>query len=142
MATKKSTGSGSKKRQLKPVQTVRQKAGQPAKQPRRVRRAAASASRPFKTIGAGIATILRPFRFVLRPFKTRPMRAIGRFLASVLLLRYFRNSWQELRKVEWPNAKETTKLSIAVFIFAIFFSIIISAADFGLDKLFQKLVIK
>lgn len=142
MATKKSPA-GSKKRQVKPAETVRQKASQPIKkQPRRVRRAASAASRPVKRVGGAIAAIFRPFRFVLRPFKTRPMRAIGRFLASVLLLRYFRNSWQELRKVEWPNARETTKLTIAVFLFAIFFSIIISAADFGLDKLFQKLIIK
>lgn len=142
MATKKPS-TGTKKRQIKPAETVRQKANQPTKtQPRRVRRAASAASRPVKRLGALVAALFRPFRFVLRPFKTRPVRAIGRFLASVLLLRYFRNSWQELRKVEWPNARETTKLTIAVFIFAIFFSIIISLADFGLDKLFQKLIIK
>lgn len=142
MATKKSA-TGNKKRQVKPVETVRQKASHPVKtQPRRVRRAASVASRPLKRLGNIVAAIVRPFRFILRPFKTRPMRAIGRFLASVLLLRYFRNSWQELRKVEWPNASETARLSMAVFVFAIFFSIIISAADFGLDKLFEKLIIR
>lgn len=134
-----------KKRQLKPAETIREKAtrtsAQPVKQ-RRIRKAAAVAASPFALLWRGVKRVLKPFRFVLVPFKTKPARAVGRFLASVLLLRYFRNAWKELRLVQWPNARETAKLTFAVFMFAIFFSLIISVVDYGLDKLFKQLIIK
>lgn len=131
-------------RQVKPA-TLREKAVETAnKKPktRKIRAAAGVASRPFTLLWRGITRVLRPFRFVLKPFKTRPARAVGRFLASVLLLKYFRNSWQELRLVEWPNARQTFQLTVAVFVFAIFFSALISLVDFGLDRAFQQLIIK
>lgn len=148
MATKKSpkpTASTRQVKQPKPAETVRQKASaSSAKAPkqRKLRAITRVISRPFRALGTIIVTLLRPFRFVLKPFKTRPARAVGRFLASVLLLRYFRNSWRELKLVEWPNARQTFQLTLAVFAFAIFFSAIISLADYGLDKAFQRLIIK
>jgi len=62
-------------------------------------------------------------------------------LTSVLFLRYFRNSWKELRQVQWPNARETTKLTLAVFAFAIFFSLIVSLADWAIGNVVEKLII-
>jgi len=97
---------------------------------------------PFVYLFRLLKRVLRPFRFLLAPFKTRPMRAIGRFLASILLFRYFRDSWQELKQVQWPNARETVKLTIAVFAFAIFFSALISLVDYGLGKIFEQIIIK
>lgn len=134
-----------KRRVVKKSETVREqadkaiaKAGQPSKR-RHIRR---TASGPFRALFRLIATIFRPFRFVLIPFKTRPVRFIGRLLASILLLKALRNAWRELRQVEWPGAKETTKLTTAVFIFAIIFGIIIALTDYGLDKVFRKVLIK
>jgi preprotein translocase SecE subunit len=134
----------SKVRKLKKVETVRErsvKAAEPRK-PRRVKQATSAAWKPFKWLGRLLAHILRPLRFVLRPFKTRPMRFIGRILAKVLLLNYFRSSWQELRQVSWPDRKQTAQLTLAVFLFAIFFALIITAVDYGLDRLFKDVIIK
>jgi preprotein translocase SecE subunit len=96
---------------------------------------------PFVRLFGLVAAILRPFSFLLAPFRTRPARAIGRFLASVLLFRYFRNSWKELRQVQWPNARDTTKMTFAVFAFAVFFSLIVSLADWAIGNVVEKLII-
>jgi preprotein translocase SecE subunit len=97
--------------------------------------------KPFGAIWRLIKKIVRPFRFLRRPFKTRPVRFIGRLLNKVLLLTYFRQSWLELRQVTWPGRKETAQLTFAVFAFAIVFSIVIAIIDFGLDKLFKEVLI-
>jgi preprotein translocase SecE subunit len=85
---------------------------------------------------------MSPLAFLLKPFQSAPVRAAGRVLSAVLLLGYFKRSWQELRQVEWPNRKDTTKLTFAVFVFAVVFSLIIAATDYGLDKVFRKVLIK
>lgn len=134
-----------KKRQLKkPVESVRERAAKAAepKQPRRIHKVRSQTSKPFKAIAKVLKTIFAPFSFVLKPFKTKPLRAVGRFLATVLLLRYVRNSWRELRQVDWPNRRTTWQLTAAVFIFALFFGVIIALSDYGLDKVFKKLIIK
>lgn len=133
-----------KKKLIKKTETVRERANKttgPVKT-RRLSGAATQAGRPFRLIARLLAFVLRPFGFLLWPFKTRPMRFVGRVLASVLLLRFFRNAGRELRQVEWPGRKETTKLTIAVFTFAIAFGLIIAITDYGLDKLFRKVLIK
>lgn len=132
-----------KKRQLKKVETVRQRSERPdeAKKPRRVKKTAGVVSRPFKAIGRIIAFIARPFAFLLIPFKTRPARFVGRIIASILLFKFIRESWHELRQVQWPNARETTRLTIAVFVFSLIFGTIIAITDYGLDKVFRKVFI-
>lgn len=98
-------------------------------------------SKIFGPIGRFIKKIFRPFSFLLRPFKTKPMRVIGRFFKKVLLINYFASAWREVRQVTWPNRKETANLTIAVFIFAIGFGILIAIIDFGLDKLFREVLL-
>lgn len=126
------------------TETVRQRAGQtkPADQPRRLRKTAGTASRPFRAIVSWLGHLLRPFRFLLWPLKTKPARFVGRILASIFFLRYFRDSWRELRQVTWPNRKETWQLTFAVFIFAIVFGLIISITDYGLDKVFKRVLLR
>ena len=133
-----------KKRQLKKPETVRQRADKASveRKPRRIKKVRSATAKPLKAIGRFIARILRPFRFVLRPFKTRPMRFVGRILKRLFLINYFRESWRELRMVEWPDRKQTTRLTIAVIIFAVFFSVLIGIVDYGLDKLFKQLILK
>ena len=81
---------------------------------RRIRRSASVVMRPFK--------FLRFLRFIIPP--------------------YFRNSWKELKQVTWPNRKETRQLTVAVFIFAIAFGILVAVTDYGLDKIFKKVLLK
>lgn len=133
-----------KKRQIKKSETIRQqavKAGEAKPKPRRIRRTVKKAGTPVKAAGRGVTKVARPFSFLLWPFRTRPARFIGRILSKVLLFRYFASSWQELRLVVWPDRRTTLKLTLAVFIFAISFSLIVAVADYGLDKLFKQLLV-
>lgn len=133
-----------KKRQLKKAETVRdrvERAGSDQPQKRRVKSTAGKVGRPFVVVGKAVAKVLRPFAFFLKPFKTRPARLIGRILASILFLKFFRASWQEVRQVEWPDMRTTLRLTMAVFVFSILFGTLIAITDFGLDKIFRKVFI-
>lgn len=132
-----------KKKQSKKTMTVRQRSEQqPVEKRRIIRKTAGKAATPFRLVGRGIAKVFRPLRFLLWPFKTRPVRFIGRVLAAIFFLRYFRNAWKEVRQVTWPTRKETWQLTFAVFVFAVVFGIMITATDYGLDKLVRKIILK
>lgn len=63
-------------------------------------------------------------------------------LVKWLTPRYLANSWVEMRQVQWPARKETWRLTLAVFIFAIVFGALVAGVDKGLDEVFKKLVLK
>ncbi len=136
---------GKKRRVIKKPETVRQQAAKASEaktsSPRRIKRGASTAAKPFKKSLIFLGKLLKPFSFLLLPFKTRLARLIGRILVKVFGINYFINSWREVRQVTWPNAKETTKLTIAVFVFAIIFSGLVAILDYGLDKIFQRLLL-
>lgn len=56
--------------------------------------------------------------------------------------KFFKLAWQELRQVVWPSRRETIKLTLAVFAFSFVFGIVIALTDYGLDKLFRKLILE
>ncbi len=72
------------------------------------------------------------FRF-LRPI----LRPLGWLVPT-----YFTNSWREVRQVTWPNRRETWRLTLAVFIFAVVFGALIAGVDKSLDLLFKKIILK
>jgi preprotein translocase SecE subunit len=86
---------------------------------------------PLKKIGAN-----KVFRTAAIPFKV-----LGRGLAK-LTPKYLVNSWRELRQVHWPNRRETWRLTLAVFVFAVVFGAMVAGVDKGLDELFKKVVLK
>jgi preprotein translocase SecE subunit len=134
-----------KKPRLRKTETVRERSGKQtslAPKNTRFRKTAKAASTPFRLLGRLFSAIGRPFRFILWPFKTRPVRFTGRWLARLLLITYFWGAWQELRQVTWPDRKETRQLTVAVFVFAIIFSALITAVDYGLDKVFKNVLLK
>lgn len=126
-----------KKRVIKKSQTVRERAAKAenSRKPRRIKQAGKTALRPIKAV----ARTAR--KEVYLPL---PDNRAGRFLNKRrrVIPRYFRLSFAELKQVKWPTNRETIKLTFAVFIFAIFFMLLISLADFGLDKLFKQLILK
>lgn len=133
-----------KRRVVKQTETVREQANKAqTAQPkqRRVRQGVSVATRPVRATGRVIAKGASPFSFLLKPFRTRPMRFIGRILYKILFIGYFVSSWQEVRKVIWPNRRETVKLTFAVFAFAISFGVVVAVVDFGLDKVFKQLLL-
>lgn len=133
-----------KKRVLKKTETVRERAerkGNEEPKKRHIRVAASKTGRPLRAVGRAIKKVLSPFAFLLIPFKTRPARFVGRILAAILLFRFFRNSWAEVRQVQWPTAYETYRMTVAVFIFSLLFGVLVAVTDYGLDKVFKKLFI-
>ena len=73
-----------------------------------------------------------------------PDNRLGRFLNKKrgIIPRYFKIALRELKQVQWPTRKQTIQLTIAVFIFAIVFGVLITITDYGLDKIFKKLLLK
>lgn len=55
---------------------------------------------------------------------------------------YFRQSWNELSKVVWPNRKTALKYTAAVIVFALAFAAFLGIIDLALTELFQKVILK
>lgn len=55
---------------------------------------------------------------------------------------FFRNVYGEMQKVVWPSRADTIRYTLTVIIFSVAIAIILGAADFGLLKLFEKLINK
>ncbi|MBP6041490.1 preprotein translocase subunit SecE [Candidatus Saccharibacteria bacterium] len=54
---------------------------------------------------------------------------------------YLKGSVAEIRKVTWPTRKEAAKLTFAVIIFSLAFSLLTSLTDFGINQLFERVII-
>ena len=133
-STKKTSLRG---RPSKKQQTVRERAQQSNTGPRRVRvrKAAGKISTPFKKIrhhGKKEVHVV-----------PLPDNKVGKVLGKRVRLTpgFVRDAWREIKLVRWPNARETIRLTIAVFIFAVVFAVIVGLIDFGLDKLFREVII-
>lgn len=126
-------------------------AHKPAEQqtPRMVKRAETVREITQKEAPQKTGVVRLSFRYIGIPFRTlgRGLAWVGhvpplRFLGRILVPRYFRNSWKELRQVAWPSRRESFQLTGAVIIFALFFGLAIALVDFGLDKLFKQVLLK
>ena len=126
-----------KKRVLKKSETVREKAvkKEVVKKPRRIHAASGAIKRPLKAARRIGAKEYHPIKL--------PDNKIGRFMTAnrKATPKFFREAWAELRQVSWPTRKETAKLTLAVFAFAIIFGLTIGVVDYGLDKLFRELLL-
>jgi preprotein translocase subunit SecE len=111
--------------------TMRDKTAQAAgktNKPTRKGRVGRTIAKPFRPIG----------RLLVRIERFKPVHILG----LIIVPRYFRNSWRELRMVVWPSRRETRRLTSAVLIFAVIFGIMIAIVDYGLDKVFKKVILK
>lgn len=127
-----------KKRRVRKVETVRQKvetANTAAPKPRKVKKVIKKVSKPLNSA----------YHFGQKEYYIPlPDNRFWRFMNKRrhIIPRYFINSYHELKLVTWPNRKQTIQLTIAVFIFAITFGIMIAVIDYGLDRIFKILLIK
>lgn len=128
---KDKTDKPAKKRQLRPAQTMREQS----------QKAASRAEKPSRRSKVG-RVVGAPFRVIAKPFKALGRIKIFRIIGHILWPKYFRNSFRELRQVTWPNAKQSRQLTFAVVVFSIVFGVIIAVVDFGLDKVFKKVILK
>jgi preprotein translocase subunit SecE len=56
------------------------------------------------------------------------------------LTEFFREAWQELRKVHWPSRKETYAATLVVIIVVVLVSIYLALVDLALTKAIQTIV--
>jgi preprotein translocase subunit SecE len=131
-----------KKRVVKNPETFRERAvkaveaSDKPKRTHRVRRGITKLLRPiFSPIARGWHWLFRhqPFKFIAKIF---------RWIGLVVFPPYFRNSWMELRKVTWPNWKQSRSLTFAVLVFAFVFGALVAVVDYGLDKVFKAILLK
>ena len=126
-----------KKRGIKKIVTVRERAAKAqGAQPR---------GRRLKAAGGKIRRPISKARSIGRKEYYLPMpdNKVGRFLNKRrrIIPKYFRDAWAEIKLVTWPTRRETVRLSLSVFVFAIGFSIIVGIVDFGLDKVFKEVFV-
>jgi preprotein translocase SecE subunit len=128
--------------------TVRQaaeKAQISAKKPARVspvKKAARATGKPLKAAAKPFIKVApwfdrQPFRFI-----GKILCFVGKILGRIVWPRFVRESFGQLRQVEWPSFGETTRLTFAVLVFAIIFGVLITGVDYGLDKLFRAIILK
>ena len=122
----------------KSTPTVRERveaaqARQETPEPKRIRSLLAKPVAPIRKLQLGQR---RPVKVAAKPFG---------WLKKVLVWlvpKYFVNAWRELRQVYWPSRRETWRLTLAVFVFAIIFGALVAGVDKSLDLLFKKVVLK
>lgn len=87
--------------------------------------------------------VVRPIgKGLSRIFSFRPLRFIGRIVGRILLPRYLRSSFAELRQVKWPKVRASRDLTFAVLAFAVAFGGVVAIVDYGLDKVFRQILLK
>lgn len=126
------------KRTIRPLQSMRERTLDASTSKKKVRRVKQTANAIAKPIKAAHTYVQRMY------FLPMPDNKFGRFLNKrrYFIPKYFREAWHELKDVKWPNRKDTAKLTLAVFIFAIIFGILVAVTDYGLDKVFKKVLLK
>ena len=125
------------KRRIKKSETIRERA-QKSEQPektRRIKKTADAVGRPLK---AAHQKGRKEFHLVKLP-DNKAGRLLGKRIR--FMPKFLRNAWEEVRQVQWPNARETTKLTTAVIIFAVIFGALIWIVDYGLNKLFREVLL-
>jgi preprotein translocase SecE subunit len=118
-----------KKRRIKNPETFRERLQKGAEAGEKT----STASRIKQTGGqlSKSAGSARARRGASRVFNSRPFK--------IIIPKYFRGSWQELKLVTWPGWNEGRRLTSAVLIFAIIFGAVIAGVDWVLDKFFHHL---
>lgn len=130
-----------KKRRVKNPETFREraiKASEAGDKPDRRSQA--------KTVIAKRVSPLAPVAYkAKKAFERQPLKLVAKLaslIGRLLLPKYVRKSWQELRLVEWPRFRDSLRLTRAVLIFAIIFGAAIAGVDYVLEKVFEQILIK
>ena len=53
---------------------------------------------------------------------------------------FFKEAWQELKKVYWPSRKETYAATLVVIVLVVLISIYLAVVDLGLTKAIQAII--
>ncbi len=58
------------------------------------------------------------------------------------VLGFFKDVYGEMQKVVWPTRAQTIRYTVAVIVLSLSVAVILGAADYGLLKIFEKIVNK
>lgn len=122
----------SKRRIIREAETLREKAD---------KRQAPEAIKKRGIVGWVFYYITWPLRFVGRQIAKLERFKVFRIIGYILVPPYLRNSWGELKQVTWPGRKETFQLTLAVLAFAVIFGILVTTVDYGLEKVFKRIIL-
>ena len=134
----KSSKPAAKKRRVKNPETFReraQKATEAGNKPK-------STTRVVRAGGRATGPVRRSISKAYNAKLLTPLRKVLSFIGKIIFPKYFRQSWQELKLVTWPNWSEGRRLTFAVLVFAIVFGAAIAGVDWILNKTFQHLLLK
>ena len=53
---------------------------------------------------------------------------------------FFKEAWQELKKVHWPTQKETYAATVVVIVVVLLLGLFLAVVDFGLTRAIQAIV--
>ncbi|MFQ5902979.1 MAG: preprotein translocase subunit SecE [Candidatus Binatia bacterium] len=53
---------------------------------------------------------------------------------------FFREAWQELKKVHWPSRKETYAATLVVLVVVMLIALFLALVDFGLTRAIQVII--
>jgi preprotein translocase subunit SecE len=53
---------------------------------------------------------------------------------------FFKEAWQELKKVHWPSRKETYAATSVVIVVVLIIALFLAAVDFGLTRAIQAVI--
>ena len=107
--------------------------------------------RALRLLGLGVKLVLFPFvwlfRWLNRPVKVHAdygeQNSVMSGLAKErsLMPAYIRNSFNEIKLVSWPTFPAAMKLTFAVFFFAAFFAVVVTALDWVLTQVFEEIIL-
>ncbi len=63
------------------------------------------------------------------------------FVPFIALGRYFRNSWRELRQVEWPSRRATWQMTLGIILFCLVIGIFVLLSDWGSQWLIREVIL-
>ncbi|MEK6562522.1 MAG: preprotein translocase subunit SecE [Candidatus Binatota bacterium] len=55
-------------------------------------------------------------------------------------MEFFKEAWQELKKVHWPSRKETYAATLLVVIVVLMIALFLALVDFGLTRTIQAII--
>lgn len=94
------------------------------------------ASECARGLGNGCAS--RRLKFETRRFLRRRMAVRG----PRINVRFFQDTWSELKKVVWPSRKQATNLTMIVIAVSAAVGVILGAIDYVFYLVFQQLVLQ
>jgi len=139
MATKQTKDKTPRRRKM--PQTIREHAEKQAR--KRNTGSSKLRSRLIRPLNRPARLIKKAASSEYHPIKL-PDNKVGRLLGKrgKLMPSYFKNSWAELKQVNWPSRKDAAKLTSAVFIFAIIFAVFIQILDLIFNRLVKVIFLK